>query len=384
MKRSARSSRQRVRTSARTAALLGAAVLLFSGAVRPSCGTQAGPSFIKGRAFDVSSAGAGPADRLSAARTDTVRSGSNRTFFAAAMFPAAMEIRYGHRRGRQDETWTVAAEDSRIKIREEGDGGWSVNDGDGAKNPAPAAWLLLCETRSGAVLDAAVLDPEQTYDFSGAPVYWLGNLAGEESLAFIERLFRTEADADVREKTVFLISCHAAPRAYDILKAAALEDREPKVRRSAVFWIGTSSDARALAGLKDVFRKERNPDVREHVVFSLSLRKEKEAVLELIRIAREEAGEVRGKAVFWLGQKASAESVKALKDIAQSPSGEDKLKEQAVFAISQLPREKGVPILLDIARTHGNPRVRKQAIFWLGQSDDPAALKLFEEILLKK
>ena len=369
--------------SAGTAALLGAAVLIFSGAVRPSSGTQAGPSFIKGRAFDMSSAGAGPADRLAAARADAAKSGSNRTFFAAAMFPAATKIHYG-RHGRRDEDWTVAAEASRIEIREGADGGWSVDDGDGAKKPAPAAWLLLCETKSGALLDAAVLDPERSYDFSGAPVYWLGNLAVEESLAFIERLFRTGAESDVREKTVFLISCHAAPRAYDILKTAALEDRDTKIRRSAVFWIGTSSDVRALAGLKDIFRKERNPDVREHVVFALSLRKEKEAVVELIRIAREENGDAREKAVFWLGQKASEESVKALKDIIQSPSGEDKLKEQAVFALSQLPREKGVPILLDIARTHKNPHVRKQAIFWLGQSDDPAALKLFEEILLKK
>ena len=31
-----------------------------------------------------------------------------------------------------------------------------------------------------------------------------------------------------------------------------------------------------------------------------------------------------------------------------------------------------------------NPKVQKQAIFWLGQKDDEAALKFFEEILLKK
>ena len=42
------------------------------------------------------------------------------------------------------------------------------------------------------------------------------------------------------------------------------------------------------------------------------------------------------------------------------------------------------PMLIDIAKTNKSLAVRKRALFWLGQSGDPAALKLFEEILLKK
>jgi HEAT repeat protein len=59
------------------------------------------------------------------------------------------------------------------------------------------------------------------------------------------------------------------------------------------------------------------------------------------------------------------------------------IKKAAVFALSQLPEEKGTPILLDIARRNPHPRVRKEAIFWLGQSGDPRALDFFSEILLK-
>jgi HEAT repeat protein len=55
-----------------------------------------------------------------------------------------------------------------------------------------------------------------------------------------------------------------------------------------------------------------------------------------------------------------------------------------VFALSQLPREEGVPKLMEVARNNRNPQVRKQAMFWLGQSHDPRAVKFFEEILLKK
>jgi HEAT repeat protein len=41
-------------------------------------------------------------------------------------------------------------------------------------------------------------------------------------------------------------------------------------------------------------------------------------------------------------------------------------------------------MLIDIAKTNKNPKVRKQAIFWLGQTGAPEALKFFEDILLKK
>ena len=60
---------------------------------------------------------------------------------------------------------------------------------------------------------------------------------------------------------------------------------------------------------------------------------------------------------------------------------ETDVKKKAVFALSQLPSERGVPLLINVARTHRNPAIRKEAMFWLGQSGDPRALEYFEEIL---
>jgi hypothetical protein len=57
------------------------------------------------------------------------------------------------------------------------------------------------------------------------------------------------------------------------------------------------------------------------------------------------------------------------------------VKKKAVFALSQMPKEEGVPKLIDVARTNKNFEVRKQAMFWLGQSNDPRALTFFERIL---
>ena len=60
------------------------------------------------------------------------------------------------------------------------------------------------------------------------------------------------------------------------------------------------------------------------------------------------------------------------------------MREAAVFALSQRPRDESVPALIRVARTHRDPHIRKTALFWLGQSRDPRAIELFEEILISR
>ena len=57
------------------------------------------------------------------------------------------------------------------------------------------------------------------------------------------------------------------------------------------------------------------------------------------------------------------------------------VKKRAVFAVSQLPKDEGVPLLIKIARDHTNQAVRRQAMFWLGQSKDPRAIDFFASVL---
>ena len=91
----------------------------------------------------------------------------------------------------------------------------------------------------------------------------------------------------------------------------------------------------------------------------------------------------RKNAVFWLSQAAGDEATKGLSELAEDDDENREVRDQAVFALSQLPHDEGVPILIRIARTNRDPKIRRKALFWLGQSDDPRALKLFEEILTK-
>ena len=105
-----------------------------------------------------------------------------------------------------------------------------------------------------------------------------------------------------------------------------------------------------------------------------------------IRIARDETRprHARDQAVFWLGQAAGDSATAHLSSLALDNSLDREIRKQAVFALSQRPREEGVPALISIARTNRDPELRKNALFWLGQSHDPRAINLFEELILKK
>jgi hypothetical protein len=106
---------------------------------------------------------------------------------------------------------------------------------------------------------------------------------------------------------------------------------------------------------------------------------------ELVTIARNGKlrSDVRKSALFWVGQEAAAAATRDLADVVGDDAIEREVRETAVFALSQRPREEAVPALLQVARTSRDPKLRRSAIFWLGQTDDARALAYFEDVLAK-
>ena len=92
----------------------------------------------------------------------------------------------------------------------------------------------------------------------------------------------------------------------------------------------------------------------------------------------------RNQAVFWTGQAAGEKVTADLGALVVDSSVDREIREQAVFALSQRPKDQSVPALINVARTNRDPEIRKKALFWLGQSDDPRALDLFEELLTRR
>lgn len=149
----------------------------------------------------------------------------------------------------------------------------------------------------------------------------------------------------------------------------------------AVHWLDGVSATESIKLLTSLIS---GPDrLRSGAMAALAMHRDEVAVPALLTLAKQDASaRVRGDALFWLaqtaGRKVAAEITAA---IDNDPDTE--VKKRAVFALSQLPKDEGVPLLITVAKTNRNPVVRKQAMFWLGQSKDPRALQFFEQILAK-
>lgn len=83
---------------------------------------------------------------------------------------------------------------------------------------------------------------------------------------------------------------------------------------------------------------------------------------------------------FWLSRAAAAR----LGVLEHRDDDDDDVRASAVFALSQQPKDVAVPQLIELARHSSHPAARGQALFWLGQSGDPRALDVFEEILRRR
>jgi hypothetical protein len=148
--------------------------------------------------------------------------------------------------------------------------------------------------------------------------------------------------------------------------------------------LGTVSSRQAAEYFLDLAENSR--EVKGDVMVPALIADSFTAWPRLIRIGKNTSirSSVRKQAIFWLSQEASEEATKGLTELAEDDKGERELRKQAVFALSQLRNNEGVPTMIRLARTDKDPAIRKQAIFWLGQSGDPRAIEFFEEVLTKR
>jgi hypothetical protein len=90
--------------------------------------------------------------------------------------------------------------------------------------------------------------------------------------------------------------------------------------------------------------------------------------------------DARKQALFWAGNTSLAtRELVALYD----GLGPFSLREHFVFVISQRRDDAAVDKLIDVARRDGDLEIRKRAMYWLGQTQDPRAVKFLRDLVTR-
>lgn len=209
-------------------------------------------------------------------------------------------------------------------------------------------------------------------------VFWLSQSRSEQSLRFIEEILQTSDDPRVREKAIFALSQHGNPRAFAVLRAFAEESGNPRsMREKAIFWIGQRGTAESGTYLRGLFGRV-EPALKNSMLTALANSPGNERWLLGLAGDASEGFELRKQALFWAGQTRIATSeLVAAYDALQ----DRRLKDQAIFVLSQRGDAAAIDKLIAIARRDPDRQLRTKAIFWLGQSRDPRAAQTLAEII---
>lgn len=228
-----------------------------------------------------------------------------------------------------------------------------------------------------------VISLESQVTLKNIPLYWMGTIDTGQSLDFLTRVFNMNSQAGNREKVVAAVGVHGThPKAFQLLKKATRTNYPDEIRKDAVFWLAQQKNKETVAIILDLYKNDKSYKVRKQTIFALYLVNTREADTALIKIARKgDDTKFRKNAIFWLGQRAGQRMAKVLGDVVDDEDEETGIKSAAVFALSQMPN--GVDKLIKIATTHKSIKIRKKALFWLGESGDPRALETIEKILMK-
>jgi HEAT repeat protein len=214
-------------------------------------------------------------------------------------------------------------------------------------------------------------------------IHWLGQRGGPGTLDELMSIYNADRNTEIRQRILHSLSQMEDPRAYAKLLEIARSSDDSEVRQQAVHWIGQRGES-ALDDLAKIYQANADNEVRSQVLHAYSQMDSPRALDRLFEVARSgENSELRQQAIHWLGQKAGERSLAALRDMANSSDEDTDVQLQVVHAISQRPASEAVPLLIQLARTHRNPEVRRVAIHRLSQTGDPRALEFIKEVLTK-
>jgi HEAT repeat protein len=265
------------------------------------------------------------------------------------------------------------------------DGGWqnfNIGGKDDDRDLTVETQLLVFYRLAGREIEKVrVFSTTCPIDAHGATVTWIDGVDPRQSVNLLASLVGNESDRS-EKRALDALAMHAHESATDKLEAIARSSRPVELRGHATFWLGNLRGARGYEIVKRIANdKNESNKLREKAVFAMTQSKEPRRIDDLIAIARHDDSSHVRQQALFWLSQAAGKRAIAALRDAADNDPDEDVKKKAVFGISQLPDNESIPLLASLMRTHRNKEVRKQAAFWLGQKNDPRALAAIEDML---
>lgn len=231
------------------------------------------------------------------------------------------------------------------------------------------------------LLDAARNDPD--VEVRRQAVFWLSEVHSDRALNALDSILNGSKDEEVQEKALFALSNTNTARGTEVLRAYAQSNAPEELRAKAVFWLGQSSRRSSdnTAFLESLFDKTNSEEIQNAVIQAMSEAPGDEGARWMLSVVQntKQPVETRKKALFWAGQRRSID-INTL--LGLYPKLDDQeLKEHFIFVLSERREAAATDKLIEIAKSDKDVEMRKKALFWLAQKNDPRAKQLLMEVI---
>lgn len=210
----------------------------------------------------------------------------------------------------------------------------------------------------------------------------LGTLTASESLAVLTALpLGKSAGRHLQSMQLMSVALHPGTEAEHWLRGE-FRSKAGEQRRDALFWMGQVRAEASKPILRHALLDHAEESIRRHACFVIAESKLPERFDWLLQAAKQDAERsVRHEAWFWYGHSQPADAERVIREQLAN-SDDAATRDHLVFVLSQLPAPRGTDALIQLlGDRQARAEVRKQALFWLGQSKDPRALAALDRYL---
>jgi hypothetical protein len=209
----------------------------------------------------------------------------------------------------------------------------------------------------------------------------IGSVSTKDAIAFLVGVAGSQTGR-ASSQAIFATTLADSTDLVKTLRPIAENESLPtEVRGNAVFWLGQNDEPSTTEFLRGLYGRTASTALRDKIIFSLSQQPGVNTDW-LISLASNEREpiEMRKKALFWVGQ--TSGSLDRLTKLYSSMDSRE-MKNQMIFVFSQRHEPAAVDKLIDIAKNDPDRDARKKAMFWLGQSRDPKVTAFLTDIITR-
>jgi hypothetical protein len=167
-------------------------------------------------------------------------------------------------------------------------------DSDGIKlerkeDPSQVAVFLLTDTTGSQPKFSRVktLNLAEPYVFENRPVYWLGNVDANQSIALIESAMRADAqNRDLSRGALRAIAVHNSPRSIPLLKEVATKETDVELQRAAISNLSRVKTDEGLNALFELYDNASSDTLKEEIIAGIARYESRKAADKLMGIAK--------------------------------------------------------------------------------------------------